>query len=185
MLLDTIRSVIAAPARGSRPSTFATFAVAVALVGSILGFRARQRILSPLTGTWTLVAADRIAPDGVRRPDYGANPHGQLIVDANGRYSVQIYSDDRARFASGDKAKGTLDEYTGAVLGMSTHFGTCSIDEAAGTLRFRIERSAFKNWEGTEQLRKYELHGDELSYQVPASASGNGSIAVSLWRRMP
>ena len=139
---------------------------------------------SPLAGSWVLVAAERIGVDGSRRSDYGATPRGRLLVDAQGRYAVQIYSDERPRFASGNKARGTPEEYAATVIGMSAHYGTCQVDEAGGTLRFRIEQSAYRNWEGTEQVRQYVLRGDTLSYQVPASAAGDGSIAISVWRRL-
>jgi hypothetical protein len=37
---------------------------------------------SPLAGTWTLVAADIIRPDGVRERDYGTAPKGLMMIDA-------------------------------------------------------------------------------------------------------
>ncbi|HEY9429280.1 MAG TPA: lipocalin-like domain-containing protein, partial [Gemmatimonadaceae bacterium] len=55
---------------------------------------------SPLAGTWTLVAADLLHPDGSRTRDYGAAPKGRLIVDAGGHYSLQIFKSERPRFAS-------------------------------------------------------------------------------------
>jgi Lipocalin-like domain len=160
-------------------------ALAAVVVLALAGFSAPvPRIApSPLSGTWTLVAADRIGADGVRRRDYGEHPHGRLIIEADGRYATQIYSEDRPRFASGDKAHATPDELAHAIVGMSAHFGTIALDAPASMLTFRIEHSAFPNWEGTEQRRRYQLRGDELEYQVPASASGDGSIAISVWRR--
>jgi len=181
MPLIVLRSALTALSIRSAPTAIA---VAATLAGGVLGFAPHQAA-SPLAGTWTLVAADRVGADGIRKNDYGANPHGRLIVDAAGRYSLQIFSAERPIFAAGDKTKGTPAEYAAAVLGMSAHFGTCTVDEANHILRFRIERSAYKNWEGTEQERHYELKGDTLSYQVPASASGNGSVAISVWRRVP
>jgi hypothetical protein len=139
---------------------------------------------SPLAGTWTLVAADRIGADGVRRHDYGEHAAGRMIVDREGRYVLGIYSAERPRFAAGVMARGTADELGAAVLGQSAHFGVIAVDSAHHTLRFRIERASFPNWEGTEQVREYRLDGDELTYQVPASASGNGTIAISVWRRV-
>ena len=136
---------------------------------------------SPLAGTWTLTAADRINPAGVREHDYGAAPKGRLIVDAQGRYSLQIFKAERARFASGDKKRGTAEEYQDAVLGSSTHYGTVAIDEAAHQLVFRIEGASFPNWEGATQRRAYELTGDALSWRVPTAPDGN--VPISAWRR--
>jgi len=135
-----------------------------------------------LAGTWTLTAADRLKPDGSRARDYGEHPHGRLIIDAQGRYSLQIFKAERLRVASGDKAKATPEEFASAALGSSTHYGTVAIDAAAHVLVFRIEGASFPNWEGTEQRRAYTLTADSLSYQVPTPRV-DGSIPISEWRR--
>ncbi len=135
----------------------------------------------PLAGTWTLTAADRITPAGVRDHDYGAAPKGRLIVDAAGRYSLQIFKSERTGFASGDKKRGTPEEYADAALGSSTHYGTIAIDAAAHQLLFKIDGASFKNWEGTTQKRSYELRGDLLSYRVPTAPDGN--TPISEWKR--
>ena len=137
---------------------------------------------NPLAGTWTLVAADLIRPDGSRARDYGAAPAGLMMIDAQGRYAVQIYKSERPRFAGADKKNGTPAEFEAAVMGSSAHFGTVAVDEAARTLTFSIANAAFPNWEGTQQKRSYELNGDELSYRVPARPDGN--IPLSVWRRV-
>jgi hypothetical protein len=136
----------------------------------------------PLQGTWTLVAADKILPGGARARDYGEHPRGRLVVDAQGRYSLQIFKSERVRFATDSKADGSTDEFKSAVMGSSTHYGTVTIDAKAGQLVFSIEGSSFPNWEGTVQRRRYTLEGGELSYQVPPRA--DGSIPVSVWRRL-
>jgi hypothetical protein len=136
----------------------------------------------PLHGTWTLVAADKILPDGTPARDYGEQPKGRLIVDTHGRYSLQIFRFERLRFATDSKADGSADEFKSAVMGSSTHYGTVTIDEKAGQLVFSIEGSSFPNWEGTVQRRQYKLEGKELSYQVPPRA--DGSIPISVWRRL-
>lgn len=137
---------------------------------------------SPLQGTWTLVAADKILPDGGVTRDYGDSPKGRLIVDAKGRYSLQILKSERLPFSADSKADGTVDEFKSAVMGSSTHYGTVTVDEKERVLVFSIEGSSFSNWEGTVQKRQYQLDGAELSYKV--SPRADGSIPVSVWRRM-
>ena len=136
----------------------------------------------PLHGTWTLVAADKIVPGGALARDYGEQPKGRLIVDTQGRYSLQILKSERLRFGTDSKADGSTDEFKSAVMGSSTHYGAVTIDEKAGQLVFSIEGSSFPNWEGTVQRRQYKLEGKELSYQVPPRA--DGSIPISVWRRL-
>jgi hypothetical protein len=136
----------------------------------------------PLHGTWNLVAADKLLPGGARVRDYGEQPKGRLMVDAQGRYSLQIFKSERLRFATDSKADGSADDFKAAVMGSSTHYGTVTIDEKEGQLVFSIEGSSFPNWEGTVQRRQYKLEGRELSYQVPPRA--DGSIPISVWRRV-
>ncbi|HEY0504660.1 MAG TPA: lipocalin-like domain-containing protein [Lysobacter sp.] len=157
-----------------------------ALVALLAGLAARDAHVParafPLEGTWTLVAADKILPDGGTTRDYGDHPKGRLVVDATGRYSLQIFKSERARFASDSKADGSVDEFRSAVMGSSTHYGTMTIDEPAAVLVFSIEGSSFPNWEGTTQRRQYTLHGAELRYKVPPRA--DGSVPVSVWHRL-
>lgn len=136
-----------------------------------------------LAGTWILRAADELHADGSRVPSYGPNPQGVLMIDAEGRYSLQIFRPERPKFASGDKKRGTPEEYEAAVLGGSTHIGRIVVDAANRVLIFHIDFASFPNWDQTEQKRQYRLAGDELSYQVPATAHGDGTVAISVWRR--
>lgn len=137
---------------------------------------------SSIVGTWALTAADKILPDGARAADYGANPHGLVIFTADGHYSVQIYRADRMKFSSGDKLKGTAEEYKEAALSTSVHFGTYSVDPARHTITFHVNRSSFPNQDDTTQIRPYEMNGDELSWKV--AARPDGSIPITVLRRI-
>src|SRR5262245_33787014 len=143
---------------------------AAPLLGSVL---ASAQTTASIVGTWVLAGADKLLPDGSRTHDYGDNPHGLIIFTADGRYSVQIYRDDRVKFSSGDRLKGTPEEYKDALLGMSVHFGRYTVDSVKGTISFHIDRSSFSNWDDTTQVRTYELKGDELSWKVPARPDGS------------
>jgi hypothetical protein len=137
----------------------------------------------PLAGTWNLKAAEVILPDGSRTvdPNYGKDAKGRLIIDANGLYSLQIFRPDRPQFLSGDKSKGSAEEYKSSLLGLSTHIGTIRIVDQK--LEFHIDYSAYPNWNNTTQVRTYRLTGNELYYEVPVK-SATGTIAVSIWQRL-
>jgi hypothetical protein len=137
---------------------------------------------SPLVGAWTLTAADVIKPDGTRTQDYGASPHGLAVFTAEGSCAVQIFRSERLKFASSDKRRGTPEEYKDASLGMSTHFGTCVIDQEKGTITFKIDSASFPNWDGTTQVRQFTLKGDELTWKVPPRP--DGSVPVSSFKRV-
>jgi hypothetical protein len=135
-----------------------------------------------LAGTWTLVAADVLHPDGSRSHDYGEAPKGLLLIDPAGHYSLQIFRTDRPRFANPAKARASAQEYRAAVMGSSTHFGTVAVEPDRHQLVFHIEAASFPNWEGQQQTRAFELRGDTLSYRVPPRP--NGDVPVSVWRRV-
>ena len=137
---------------------------------------------NPFVGSWELVAADKLLPDGSRVSDFGENPHGLVIFSSDGRYSVQIYRADRPKFSSDDRLKVTLEEYKNAALSMSAHFGRYKLDPVGHTITFQIDRASFPNWDDTTQVRAYELKGDILSWRVPARP--DGSIPITVLRRI-
>ena len=152
--------------------------LAVVLMGSLAASAQTPNIV----GTWALTKAEKLLPNGTRISDYGENPHGLVIFTADGYYSVQIYRADRLKFSSGDKLKGTPEEYKGASLSTSVHFGRYTIDPAKHTITFRIDRSSFPNQDDTTQVRPYEMNGDELSWKV--SPRPDGSIPITILRRV-
>ena len=153
--------------------------------GDAQGASERGAPANALIGTWTLVLVDNVRPDGSRIHLYGPRPSGLLMFDAGGRYSLQLVSSGRPLFAANDKSRGTAAEYQAAVQGSNAHFGTYAIDQAKGTITFRIEHASFPNWEGTEQSRSFSLVGDRLKYTVPAPTTGGGAVGEVEWQRAP
>ncbi len=138
--------------------------------------------LQSLQGTWRMHSAYEILADGSRVTTYTEHPHGMLMIDHDGYYSLQIFHPKRRRLDKG-KAAASLEELKDAVIGSSTHFGKISIDHEKKQLIFQIEVASFANWNGSTQIRDFQLNQGLLSYQVPASASPNGTIAYSIWKR--
>jgi hypothetical protein len=167
------------------PRTIEVAAAAILIGGSLATAAVageRPSLPRALVGTWSLVAADVQHPDGSIGHDYGAAPRGSMMVDAAGRYTLMIYKSERPRFASGDRAAGTPEEYRETALGMSVHYGMLSADVKARTLTFAIEQASFANWNGTRQVRHYQLQGKVLRYTV--AARPNGDIPISVWRKV-
>ena len=149
----------------------------------LMGAAAAPEPLS-LAGTWVMEQAYEVRADGARTTNYGEHPNGLMMVDPAGRYSIQIFRPGRLNFASGIKSDGKPKEYRDAVLGSSTHFGQVRVDATAHQLLFDVEAASFPNWEGKRQVRNYTYTAGVLSYAVPASAAGNGTIAYSVWRKV-
>jgi len=156
--------------------------VAASLLAGAAPAQSPENLVS-LQGTWEMVSAYEIKADGTRSTNYGEHPLGLLTVDAAHRYNMQIFRTGRPVFASGDKARGTPDEYRQAVIGSSTHFGTVTIDAVKHELVFEVKAASFPNWEGKRQVRDYTFKDGLLTYAVPAAASSSGIVAYSIWHR--
>lgn len=137
---------------------------------------------NPFVGTWKLVTADKILPDGTRIIDYGAEPHGLAVFTADGHFMIDVFRDVRTKFAANDREKGTFEEYKEAQLSSSCSFGTYSVDTATGKLTLHTDRSTFPNNDDRTVVRDYELKGDSVSWRV--SPRPDGSIPITVLRRV-
>jgi hypothetical protein len=134
-----------------------------------------------VVGIWTLVSNDSVRPDGSRVQPFGAKPHGLLIFDAGGRYSLQLCNSERTKFKSNNRLEGTPEEYKEAVYACNPHWGRYVVNDADRAIVFNIEGATFANWQGLQQKRSYAVSGDQLKYTVPAASGGGVSEVV--WRR--
>ena len=153
----------------------------VTVIFAVSSAHAQTSGANPFVGTWKLVAADKLLPDGTRVADYGAQPHGMAIFTADGRFMIDVFRDVRTKFVSKDREKGTFEEYKEAQLSSSCIFGTYSVDTAAGKVTIHIDRGTYPNNDDTTQVRDYELKGDTLSWRVIPRP--DGSIPITVMRR--
>jgi len=121
---------------------------------------AANALAGSIVGTWALTAADKLLPNGTRTSDFGDHPHGLAIFTADGHYTVEIFTAD------------------GTNSDMSVHFRRYTVDPSRHTISFSTDRASFSDWNGTTQVRSYELKGDELSWKVPARPDGSIPITV-------
>ena len=99
-----------------------------------VGAIAQQKFIrDQLVGAWTLLLDDGVKADGTHVPAFGPNPIGTLIFTADGHYSLAIARSGRAPFASNNRDTATPDEDKATVQGTFFHFGTYTVDDAAGT----------------------------------------------------
>jgi len=135
-----------------------------------------------LTGSWRLIAVDKILPDGRQVADYGSDPRGIAVFTGDGHYVIEIFRSEHLKFTSGDRAKGTPEEYKDAVMSASCHFGTYSVDAAKGTITFHTERASYPNWDETTRISSFKLEGDKLSWH--GAPRPDGSVPVSIFSRI-
>src|ERR1700680_4304383 len=93
----------------------ATLAMATALclavgLSASDSFAQQKSLKEQLVGTWLLVSSDQVRPDGSKLKQFGANPKGINVFDANGRFFVMIASADNSQIAARDSAKANSEE---------------------------------------------------------------------------
>jgi Lipocalin-like domain len=142
-----------------------------------------QSAQDQLVGTWKLVSIYIEGPDGSRFDPFGANPTGILIMDGNGRISVQFIGSDLPKFASNDRLEGTPEENKAVVQRILSYFGTYSVGDADHSLNIHIESSTFPNWIGADQKRFLALTEDEMKWINPTASSGPGFTGHTIWKR--
>src|SRR5882672_3134436 len=103
-------------------SLSAATALGLALLpGSAIG--QQKPLKEQLTGTWTIISNDNVAPDGTKRQLFGPNPKGILVLSANGQYAQIIVRPDTPKFKINNRLQGTPEENKAAVHGTTATFG--------------------------------------------------------------
>jgi hypothetical protein len=142
---------------------------------------AQQKSLKEqIVGTWTLVSSDQVRPDGTKLRQFGSDPKGINVFDANGRFFVMIASADNLQIASiGSK---TNSEEDGLIVESIAYYGTYTVNEDVTVISLHLDASTFPNQVGTDQKRIItSLTADELKYSSPAAISG---VQVhQVWKR--
>jgi hypothetical protein len=150
------------------------------LSGSVV---AQQKTLKEqLVGNWTLVSSDQVRPDGGKLKQFGANPTGVNVFDANGRFFVLIASADDSKIASNNPNTTNSEEDGGLIPESMAYYGTYTVNEAEKVIMLHLEASTFPNLVGTDQKRIIiSLTADELKYTNPAAA--RGLQVHQVWKR--
>jgi hypothetical protein len=134
-----------------------------------------------LVGTWTLVSSDQVRPDGSKLRQFGANPNGINVFDANGRFFLMMASADNLRIASNDRSM-TKSEEDGLIVESIAYYGTYTLNEEVNVISLHLDASTFPNQVGTDQKRSItSLTANELTYSSPAAKSGDQVHQV--WKR--
>ena len=144
---------------------------------------AQQKSLKEqLIGTWTLVSSDQVRLDGSKLKQFGANPKGINVFDANGRFFLMVASANNSQIASKDPSQ-TNSEENDLIVESIAYYGTYTVNEEVNVIRLHLDASTFPNQVGTDQKRTINsLTADELKYSSPAAISG---VQVhQVWKRV-
>jgi hypothetical protein len=124
-----------------------------------------------------------VLPDGSKLKQFGANPKGINVFEANGRFFLMVASADNSKIASKDPSRKTNSEEVGALIVKSiAYYGTYTVNEAERVAILHLEASTFPNQIGTDQKQTItSLTADELRYNNLAAMSG---VQVhQVWKR--
>jgi Lipocalin-like domain len=143
---------------------------------------AQQKSLKEqLVGTWTLVSSDQVRPDGTKVQQFGSDPKGINVFDANGRFFIMIASADNLQIASNGRSQKNF-EKDDLIVESIAYYGTYTVNEDVKVISLHLDASTFPNQDGTEQKRTITaLTADELKYSSPAAISG--AQIHQVWKR--
>ena len=147
---------------------------------TVPGIAAAQSV-KDIVGTWILVGADSVMPDGKRTPTFGTKPAGMLVFTEEGRFIYLYTRSDLPKVASNSRATTTPQEGAEISQGSIATFGTYTF--ADKTLKVKVEHSTFANWNGAEQTRTIVVSGDEMKWSNPAGSAGG--VAELVLKRAP
>jgi Lipocalin-like domain len=150
---------------------------------SASGSLAQEKSLKEqLVGTWTLASSDQVLPDGRRLKQFGANPKGINVFDANGRFFLMVASADNTKIASKDPSSKNSQEEGGLIVESIAYYGTYTVNEAEKVVFLHLDASTFPNQIGTGQkLTITSITPSELKYSNPAAIFGVQVLQV--WKR--
>ena len=138
-----------------------------------------------LIGSWDLVSLENHGANGKTFYPFGEHPIGRITYTADGKMMAQIMRAERKPFATGDLYSGTADEKAAAYDSYVAYYGDFSVDPALHTVTHTVTGSLFPNWTGGQQMRFYELKGDELVLTTkPFHAQGTEVTAHVVWHRV-
>ncbi len=141
-------------------------------------------VVHQLAGAWCLVSSEFRTSSGKVIYPLGEDAVGQAIFTESCYMSGQLMRQGRPSFASGDQASGTPEEVKAALQGYVAYYGQCEVDTERQTLTTHVEGSMYPNWVGGEQLRFYELSGNELVLKTPPISFGDEEFTgVLTWKR--
>jgi hypothetical protein len=136
---------------------------------------AAQVTKAKLVGTWKVESVVN-EMDGKKTELFGAKPVGYFMFQPDGHFSTQIVNPSRAKYAANSRMKATADEQKQTIEGTITTFGTYKLNEKDGTLNLHIIGSSYPNWDGTDQVRKASVTGDDMTYTNPTASTGGSAV---------
>jgi hypothetical protein len=135
-----------------------------------------------VAGVWNLVSG-HLENHGQQIDILGPHPAGMLILTEDLHFTVIVHNPDIPKFASGDRAKGTPEEYKTAVTSSLGVYGTYTVDENGDFLEQHAVGSTFQNMNGTDRGRSELTEKVEGNRMTEHLKIADGVTIVIVWQR--
>jgi hypothetical protein len=104
-----------------------------------------------------------------------------IVFERNGRVISVTTRPGIPKFASNNRATGTVEENKAVVQGSIAYYGTYSVNESEKSVTYQIDAATFPNWQGTAQKRIMAFSEDEFTQSV-ADGSAGGAVVIKYKR---
>jgi hypothetical protein len=167
----------------NRPVSLAALVVTLGIVGlSVPGFAQAN---ASLVGAWRLESMYVREASGKTTPYWGDRPTGLIVYTADGHMAAQVYDTRRPKLEVPWESAGAEAART-AFAGLSTYFGTYSVDASAHTVTHSVEGAMVQDWVGTKLVRRYHfLTPDRVELSVVPDAQLPSTGLILVWQRAP
>jgi Lipocalin-like domain len=155
----------------NRYAKFTAAAVSLLCLG-IASPASAQSLKEKVVGAWTLDVGAEIFQDGKKAVPWAT---GNLMLDPTGHMSFFVIGKDRA--------KGT-DDVRSPAGPMVAYYGTYTVDEAEGTITYKIEHAGNPLFEGAVRKQKVAFKGDVMSTTGTDIKTPQGMMTpVNEWKK--
>ena len=147
---------------------------------------AEASVRDRLIGTWRLVSAEALRPDGLAQafPEFGPKPIGYLMYDKTRHMCVTLANPNPPRWAN--PAKPTDSERVLTHKSMEAYCGTYELREQQHQVIHRPELAEWPHYIGSDQVRNFRFENDRLILSLEETIpNGERRRSQITWQRVP
>jgi Lipocalin-like domain len=135
-----------------------------------------------VVGCWNLISG-YLDNHGKRLDILGSHPRGMVIFTEDLHFIVVINNPDVEKFVSGDRSKGTPEEYKTAVTNSLGVYGTYTIDENGDFLEQHVIGSTFQNMNGSSRSRNELTEKVDGNRMIENLKIADGVTVIIIWEK--